>query len=391
MRKMRLGFDAQAFQSVNAIGGIGGYNRSFLRRLFELYPDNNYELFYNSLYDKPQQTFIESTNARIHTIRYLKGADLNPLNKWIQVAAFRSSPLQILHILSPFEPQSHTVISNKMLSKTVVTVYDFIPFIFRELYLNSPSSMKLYSDRLRIVKSARLALSISEATRRDAIELFDISPDRIINIGIAPSNEFRRFDESYSKVLDDVKNKYGIEGLFVLSVSNLDPRKNLLSLLSAFVALPPYIRNEFSLVIVCNSSLEAVKNEPEIVKFIQDKNQRIKFLHFISNNDLVALYNCCHLFIYASLYEGGGLPVMEAMKCGAPVVASNTSSIPEYIGRTDNLFNPKDINAITNLMTRILNDDRFRKEIAVYGEEYSKKFSWDKIVKKAVMAYESIL
>ncbi|MFA5316786.1 MAG: glycosyltransferase family 1 protein, partial [Dehalococcoidales bacterium] len=385
---MRIGFDMQALQSVNSIGGIGNYNRNLLSHLFEQYPDNKYELFFNSLHDSQKQPFVKSVNTRIHVVRYAAGNDLNPLNKWIQLAAYRSKPLDLLHVLSPFEPQTHTVISNKMSSKTVATIYDFIPYIFNDLYLTSPLSKKLYFDRLKSVKSARLLLSISEATRRDAIDLFRLSPDRIVNVGIAPSNDFQKTDSAMAGAIPDLKKRHGIEGAFVLTVSNLDHRKNLLTLLRTFSSLPNSFLKEFSLVVICNSNPEYVKRDSSVTEILSRKKAKIKFLYFISTDDLVALYNSCHLFVYASLYEGGGLPVMEAMKCGAPVVASNTSSIPEYVGRTDNLFDPRDQEDIMHSIVRVLSDEGLRTELGKYGEERSKSFSWDGVVKKTMQAYE---
>lgn len=385
---MRLGLDMQALQSVNSVGGIGVYNRNLLGRMLELYPEVEYELFFNGLYDIRKQPFVRAANTRIHAVRYLPGNDLNPFNKWIQLAAYRSKPLDLLHVLSPFEPQTHAVISGKPHPRTVVTVYDFIPLIFKDLYLSSPMHMRLYSDRLKALRVARLLLSISEATRGDAIELLGLPPSRIVNVGIAPSSEFRKLDPPMSAATAGIKKKHGIEGPFIMTVSNLDHRKNLVALLRAFCTLPDFILRDFSLVVVTNSDPEYVKRDNAVSELLGGDRAKIRLLYSISVDELVALYNSCHLFVYASLYEGGGLPVMEAMKCGAPVVASNTSSIPEYVGRVDNLFDPRNQESIAESMLRILSDDGRRKELGRYGEERSKSFSWDRVVKRTMQAYE---
>jgi len=387
---MRLGFDMQALQSVNSIGGIGVYNRSLLVRMLELHPENEYELFFNGLYEIRKQPFVSSANTRIRAIRYLHGNDLNPFNKWIQWAAYRSKPLDLLHVLSPFEPQTHAVISVRPHTTTVVTLYDFIPLIFKDLYLGSPLQMKLYSDRLRILRSASLILSISEATRKDAIELLDLAPDKIVNVGIAPSSDFHKLGPSMSAATAGIRKKHGIEGPFVMTVSNLDHRKNLATLLRSFSSLPDFILREFSLIVVCNSDPEYVKRDRAVSDWLGRDRARVKFLYFIPIDELVALYNSCQLFIYASLYEGGGLPVLEAMKCGAPVVASNTSSIPEYVGRADNLFDPRNQANITESMLRVLSDDGIRRELGRYGEEHSRIFTWDGVVKRTMQAYEQV-
>lgn len=392
---MRIGFDMQALQSVNSIGGIGRYGRNFLKCLFELYPHNEYILFFNGLYPRAsaQLNFDERKNISSRTIRYLPGNDLNPLNKLAQCVNYRLKSLDLLHILSPFEPQYATVILNKMLSaKTVITIYDFIPFIFKDWYLNTPASANLYHERLKILKSADLILSISEWTRKDAIRLFNVAPDTIVNVGIATSDRFYRIEDSNSDLVSSTKKKYGISRNFVLTVSNLDPRKNLVGLLRAFACLPQSLLRELSLVVVTNSSAEYIKANSEINQLIdKNKNLDLKFLYFIPDEDLNVLYNVCELFVFQSLYEGGGLPVLEAMKCGAPVIASNTSSVPEIVGRTDILFDPNDLDDMAGLMTRVLANEDYRNEIACYGLERSTSFSWETVVKRTMDAYEHIL
>jgi len=312
------------------------------------------------------------------------------VNKLIKYTNYRSKSFDILHILSPFEHQCNAVIPDRVSSsKVVVTIYDFISFIFKESYLSSAMSRMLYSKRLRILQSADLILSISEFTRRNAIALFNIPSDKIVNIGMAASDDFYKIDDVVS--CSDVKKKHGIDGKFVLTVSNLDKRKNLICLLSAFSALPEQMLKEYSLVVVCNSPLHLIQANSEINKLINQKNVNIKFLYFISDQDLNALYNACHLFVYASLYEGGGLPVIEAMKCGAPVIASNIPSISEFAGRSDILFDPNNMDDILHAILNVLTDEDFRVEIKNYGQIHSKNLSWKNVVRKAMESYECIL
>jgi glycosyltransferase involved in cell wall biosynthesis len=388
---MRLGFDMQALQSVNSVGGIGVYNRSLLGLLFKEHPENTYELFFNGLYDG-KRPFDDSPNTHSHTVRYFRGNDLNPLNQWVQVITYRAARLDILHVLSPLEHQVHTVISSRTKTRIVATVYDFIPFIFKDLYLPSALHLRLYRERVRLLKSAAMMLSISEATRRDAIELFDLPPSRIVNIGIAPSSRFRQMLPSESGALQETKTRLGIEGKFVLTVTNLDHRKNFGGVLRAFQSLPTALLKEHSLVVVCNSDPKYVEKDKTVNELLnRPSSARIKILYSISTTDLITLYNTCQVFVFASLYEGGGLPVVEAMRCGAPVVASNTSSIPEYVGRTDNLFDPLDIEAIAHSIARVLDDEAYRQELARYGQSYSDRFSWDQVVEKTVRVYKTLM
>jgi glycosyltransferase involved in cell wall biosynthesis len=218
------------------------------------------------------------------------------------------------------------------------------------------------------------------------MDLFHIPSERIVNIGLAASDKFYKIDNLEAALVLNTRQKYGIKSKFILTVSNLDHRKNLINVLRAFVSLPEDITNEFSLIVVCNSEIECVKNNREISELISNhRNAKIEFLYFIPDDELNILYNICHLFIYASLYEGGGLPVIEAMKCGAPVIAGNTSSIPELIGRSDMLFNPAEIESMVQSITTVVKNEDFRVEIGKYGQTRSIYFPGKMLFERQLM------
>lgn len=390
---MKITFDMQAFQSTNRIGGIGKYNYDFLSTLFSLYPDNDYTLVYNqtSQLDVPLDV-RRASRLRSKVIRYFPGNDWNILNQWLYIAGYAQTGSDITHILSPFEIQSHTVIPNSLLPKnTVITLYDFIPHLYQDLYLKGKIARQHYYKRLNILRSASLILAISEATRQDAIRLFQVPEEKVINIGIAPSSEYYR-EESQGTRSDFIRRKFGIPGNFVLTVSNLDHRKNLKALLKSYSALPAHIRREYPLVLVTNSSPQHMENDQDIQQYLnlQEATFAFKVLYSVTNDELRTLYNLCNLFVFASLYEGGGLPVVEAMKCGAPVVAGNTSSIPEFVGRMDNLFDPTNMEEITNAIEEMLTNEHFRSEIQAYGLEQAKQITWERVVHRVMQAYQGL-
>jgi glycosyltransferase involved in cell wall biosynthesis len=390
---MIITFDMQAFQSANRIGGIGKYNHDYLKSLFQLYPENTYNLIYNGQNKYPESADLENTDySHSKNIKYLPGNDRNPINKWISLYNLHLIDTDIFHILSPFESQQNTVIPNKRLpANTVLTIYDFIPHIYQKLYLSSPTAKKKYLERAKIMESASMMLAISEATRQDAINLFNVPPEKIINIGIAPSDDYYKITNPENELKEKVKKLFNIGGQFVLTVSNTDHRKNLPTLLQAFSSLPKTILDEFTLIVVTNSQPQCIESHPAVAQYIAEGTKaKIKFFYSLSNYDLCLLYNTCNTFIYASLYEGGGLPVIEAMKCGAAVIASNTSSIPEFAGRMDNLFNPKNVDDIRHAIENILTNDAFHHEIQDHGLEFSKTITWENVVNKAMKAYKTI-
>lgn len=390
---MKITFDMQALQSVNKIGGIGKFNFNYLSTIFQKYPENKYELIFNGPdKDKICDLLPKNKNAHAHIIPYLPGNDLNRWNLLIHHINYWFIKSDITHILSPFEDQEHTVIAKKNLpGKLIITIYDFIPFLFKDIYLQSPAALSRYLERSKILQFADAILSISEATREDAIRLFDIPPEKITNIGIAVSDDYYKMGDGQLNDLEKLKSKLGIQGNFILSVSNLDPRKNLLGLMKAFSKLPNHILNNYSLLIVTNSNQDYVRNNPEISMYLKENKYKIRMLYSTTNAELCALYNYCSLFIYASLYEGGGLPVVEAMKCGAPVISSNRSSIPEYLGRKDNLFNPEDVDEMTYAMEKVLTDYTFEQDLRAHGLNYSKEITWENVINKAVRVYQEVL
>lgn len=391
---MKISFDMQAFQSVNRIGGIGRYNYDFLTTLFHLRPDNQYEFYFNDRYEKENAANLPTLDAR-HSINvpYLPGNDLNSRNSWIHYLTHRHISSDLYHFLSPFEDQKNAVIHrNGIPCKTVVTLYDFIPFLYREKYLPTEESYQRYMERVGIIKSVDHILAISEATRQDAINLFDIPEEKITNIGIAPSADYYKIDETAVDVFSKVREKFSLAGDFILTVSNLDHRKNLSGLLRAYTSLPTLLLNKYTLVIVSNSSEQLIKNDPEVSRFLnQSEKYSIRMIYFSTNEELCILYNLCSLFVCASFYEGGGLPVVEAMKCGAPVVASNSSSLPEFVGREDNLFDPHDTGSMKNAMEKVLSDNRYKQELQAFGLEFSKTINWNSVVQKAIKAYEEVV
>ena len=388
---MKIAFDMQAFQSVNSIGGIGKYNFEFLSTLFTNYQEHNYLLLYNNLKENPlidelpKPKYYHSRN-----IPYLRGNDQNIWNGLINYCYYSFLSSDIYHILSPFEDQKNTVIKTKKIpGKLIVTIYDFIPYIFKDLYLPTKNAQDRYMERVNIVSSADLIFSISEATTKDAVDLFNIPSQKIITIGTAPSENFFKMDESNNESLEKIREKFSLPENFILTVSNLDYRKNLLSLLQSYSQLSKSILSKYSLVIVTNSTQNAFSCDMQISKFFTEHDDlEIKLLFSITNDELRGLYNICSLFAYASLYEGGGLPVIEAMKCGAPVIASNTSSIPEFAGRTDNLFDPKDVNDIRKLMEKVLTDENYSNELRMHGLEFSKNITWEKVTERAESGYK---
>jgi glycosyltransferase involved in cell wall biosynthesis len=387
---LRIGFDIQALQTGSKHGGVGRYSYNLLNEFIKSYPGNQYLLFANGLYAEREYPFASRTNASYKIIDYLPGNDRNPLNRGIQLIDYRSAKLQLLHILSPIEFRDTAVVSRRALpGKTVVTLYDIIPLVLQDLYLTTETMRNDYFDRLKTVTAADLILTISESSRQDAINILRIPDKKIVTIGCAISSDFHRVENLDPSLVEATKQKYGITGKFIFNLGSIDVRKNQKRLIEAFADLPNDLLDKYTLVIACNYSLDATH---DFRVFAQNRlKNKVLFLHFCPDVDVNTLYNCCDLFVLPSLYEGFGLPVLEAMSCGAPVIASNNSSIPEITGRTDNLFDPMNSVSITKLMVEVLGNNNYREELRAYGMRRAQEFSWKAVAMRAKEAYDYLV
>jgi glycosyltransferase involved in cell wall biosynthesis len=236
----------------------------------------------------------------------------------------------------------------------------------------------------RFLRAADAVIAVSESTKRDAMQTYDLDEAKIkvIYEGVNP-----RFRRSSPGVISSVLHKYDLRERYILSVGTIEPRKNLTSLLEAYVA----IRNQDSqlkLVIVGKRGwlyegffrrLSELGLENEVI-----------FPGFVPDEDLPALYSATDLFVFPSLYEGFGLPVLEAMACGAPVVTSNTSSLPEVAGEAALLVDPNSVEALARAMRDVLDNRALRHDLRARGPKQAAKFSWEKAARETLTIYTSL-
>ncbi len=234
------------------------------------------------------------------------------------------------------------------------------------------------------VEQASHVIAVSEATRRDLIELYQTPPEKISVLyhGVGP--EFRPVEQA--DCLTAVRQKYGLgRQPFILSLGTLQPRKNYRRLIQAFAQIEP----DYALVIAGSRGWYFESILAEVQKL--GLKQRVFLLNFVTEADLPALYSAASLFVYPSLYEGFGLPALEAMACGAPVVAANRSALPEVVGQAGLLVDPLDVTAIAATMSRVLADEALRQELGAAGRIQAAKFSWTDMVVKLLNLYQTLL
>jgi len=299
----------------------------------------------------------------------------------------------IVHISSLFEGlMDDSVTSVGVFSRsipTAVTFYDLIPLIHSKLYLEAPITRNWYLRKIDHLRRADFLLAISESSRRDAIDYLGLPRDSVINISTAAEDCYQRTVIS-SEAERQIRQQYGLTRPFLMYTGGIDHRKNIERLIHAFASLPKGIRAVYQLAVVCSVQPESRQALEKLARTHGLKPDEVVLTGYVPTDDLVALYNLCKLFVFPSWYEGFGLPALEAMRCGAPVIAANTSSLPEAVGRKDALFDPFSIDAIAAKISEVLTNDAFRADLVSHGIEQAKKFSWDESARRAITAFERL-
>lgn len=266
-----------------------------------------------------------------------------------------------------------------------VTHHDLIPLVYPQDYITSPQAKAWYSRRLESLKRAPLVLTNSEFTRSEAIEMLGLSAASVVCIGCAASGHFApREVDAASR--DEVFAQYGITRPFVMYTGGADPRKNVEGLIRAFSALPAAVRQAHQLVFVGKEPVDFRDSLLGAARKAGIDSGDLVFTGFVPDDRLVMLYNLCRLFVFPSFREGFGLPALEGMACGAPVIASNTSSLPEVVGWSDAMFDPYSDEAIARSLHAGLTDAAFRSELIQRGMNRSRLFTWERSAQRALDA-----
>jgi len=271
--------------------------------------------------------------------------------------------------------------------KTVFTLHDLIFKVFPEYHLPR-NRVFLTLAMPSFLRRADAIICVSEHTKRDAVGIYRLPEDklRVIYEGISP--RFRRVLDS--SALRATQARYALPDRFILAVGTIEPRKNLITLFKAFGALleenDPLAQE---LIVVGKAGwLHA-----PTFRAIHDLGLtgRVRLLSSVEDEDLVKLYSLATVFAFPSLYEGFGLPPLEAMACGAPVVASNAASLPEVCGQAALLLPPLDVQAWTQALRRILTDHDLRRDLQARGPAQAGRFSWSRAAEETRRIYDELL
>jgi glycosyltransferase involved in cell wall biosynthesis len=272
--------------------------------------------------------------------------------------------------------------------KKVVTIHDVTPFL-HSFPREKENAVKASAKKLlacSTAKSCDAIVTVSEHSRQDIIRLFGIDGRKIRVVYNAAADSFSPVRDEAALRL--VREKYAIERNYILNVGNFLPHKNVEGLIKAYAMLSAELRRAYQLVIVARkdrnfSGISALCKESKI-------EDRVVFIDFADDNDLARLYSSASIFVCPSFYEGFGLPVLEAMACGAPVLASRAASLPEVAGDGARLFDPRDCREVSFTMAEVLASTALREELARRGLERARNFSLEKTASGIINCLESV-
>ena len=296
----------------------------------------------------------------------------------------------IYHIPSPFEPSPLKRIWPPSLRRQplVVTLHDLIPALFPDENMPDPAVRRAYWARTEILRQADRVLNDSRATARDAVELLGVRPDRLSITGAGVSKDFRP-PESRSAARATLQAiRPSIDSEYVLYTGGMDYRKNVGGLLQAYAGLPRDLRAQYKLVLVGRLGLDDPRGPFATQAESLGIFDRLVFAGFVPDEELVLLYQTASLFVFPSLYEGFGLPVVEALACGVPAIAGRNSSLVEIVDQDEALFDAADPSSIQAALLRALTDRELLERLREPG--IRDRFSWRQIAELTAAAYDEV-
>lgn len=405
---MRIVIDFQGVQTESRFRGIGRYSLSLVQAIVRNRGEHEVILALSGLFPETieplRAAFDDALPQENIRVWYAPGPvrEIEPDNsrrreaaELIREAFLASLKPDVLHICSLFEGYvDDAVISiGRFDTATLVSVslYDLIPLLNPDHYLKSNLSYgEHYWRKIDHLKRAAIYLAISESSRQEGIAHLDVSEASVINISAASEPHFRPI-EIAEQVAAQVHRKFGLTRPFLLYTGGADERKNIPRLLQAFARLPLHHRETYQLLLAGKISEGDLANLRRQAQAAGLKEDELCCTGYVTDEELVQLYNLCELFVFPSWHEGFGLPALEAMACGAPVICANTSSLPEVMGLDVALFDPLDVSSISAKIAEALEDESFRSMLREHCLRQAKQFSWDESARRAITAFESLV
>lgn len=375
---MTIGFDISA-QSLPR-SGIGQYQIHLLEALLRIDPDNFYNLYAFNFRNRERFSDIHffSDNYKLNVIPIPQRL----ITLWWMM--FQSPPLEKAAGECDLYQVSEICIQPARKAKTVAMVHDLTTLLFPQYHVKS--NVFLHNQRFKRLDKADGILTNSEATKRDILNHLDIRPEKVFVTPLGADERFRPLD---LMAAHPILQKYQLHKPYILFVGTLEPRKNAETLVRAFNELKQRHSIPHELVLAGRRGwlyepiLQAIGSSP----FQAD----IRLLDYVEDSEVPALMSGATVFAYPSFYEGFGLPVLEAMQCGAPVITSSVSSLPEVGGEACLYIHPESADELAGTLYKVIRDKSLQQILSGKGIERAKQFSWERCAEETLKAYKRVM
>jgi glycosyltransferase involved in cell wall biosynthesis len=366
---MRIGIDARLVYYSQA--GIGQYILHLAEALARIDTETEYVLLQSR---KDDTTILEQPNFRRVSLWTPSHHRLERYSLNVELMRLGLDLLHSPDFIPPHRPSC----------KSVITVHD-LAFLLYPHFLTKESA-RYYGHIDDAVRWTDHIIAVSESTKRDTVDHLGVPEDKITVVHEAANPIFRPV--SREEAWQQVRNRHGIEDRFILFVSTIEPRKNVPTLMRALWQLVECYKKDVQLVVAGGKGW-LYEDAFAVVDELQ-LDSRVHFVGRVSSEDLLYLYNAAQLLAHPAFYEGFGLPPLEAMACGLPVIASNVASLPEVVGDAGLLIDPHDVDELTVGMWRVLTDEELRREMIEKGLRQAARFSWDRAAAETLEIYRQV-
>ncbi len=405
---MRIVIDLQGAQTESRFRGIGRYILSFAKAVARNRGEDEVILVLNGLLadgiDAVKREFagllpeqdIRTWSAPGPVREHLPDNDARRrIAEKVREAFIASLAPDIVHVASLFEgyldDAATSIGAFDVATPVTVTLYDLIPYLNPRQYLAHNAEYRAhYLRKIEWLRNARAYLAISAHARDEGRDALQLPEDRFHNVSTAIDANFIDAVRDEARI-GAVLEKLSVRQPFVLYTGGSDERKNLPRMIEAYAQLDRALRRGLQLVLAGRMSADDVERLRKHAFEHGVSRNDIVFTGYVDDDELVALYQSCRCFIFPSWHEGFGLPALEAMTCGAPVIGSGTSSIVEVIDLPEAMFDPFDTADITAKLARCLTDEAFRARLVAHGRDQAKRFSWDETARRALQVWRGIV
>lgn len=371
---MRISIDGRASTLYRGTG-IGNYTYQILKNINEIDHSNNYELYIS------KNSELDLNLNSNFNLNY--SPEVQKSNFWNDIKAPNKISLNsdIYHT-----PQNGIGILEHTDIPQIITLHDIIPLKMPETV--SSNYIKIFDTEMpKVLENTTGIITVSNFSKEDIHKTLNFPKDKIFVTHLAAESQYKVLDKNYCKKF--LADNYNLTGDFILYVGGFSPRKNIIGLIESFSLIESMLPSDFRLVIVGHKGLSYEIYKKRAIDLNVDS--KVIFTGFIEIEHMPIFYNGASMLVYPSFYEGFGLPPLEAMASGTPVVTSNITSIPEVVENAALSINPFDCDDIASAIKQILFNKEIRDDLIQKGLNQSQKYTWEKTACETINAYKKII